>query len=235
MGKWKGPLLLLLTLALVAAGALLPRLVAAVTDGSAAERVDYGELTPVELDLREKTSLTTEQKLFLVHHGDSIQISAADVSMTEAEALAAAENALTPYYDAGLLPTLAAGETTCSPVLTYSTINDFYGYFWQITILQDGNWQLELVLDDETGRLMSIFFWTGDHVFYEEKMDATLETFVDICLGALELERPEDSQYTGLDGERRSVRCWWLIPDNSGELNFSVEFMLCPNGFDIVG
>lgn len=232
---WISVISLLLAAALIAVGANLPGITGAVADKATIGSISYDAFQSVQLELREGNTLSTVEKFFLVRNSESIVVSENDTVMTEAQAKAAAEAALEPYFDAGLLPGWE-GEyaITCRPVLAYDTATALYGYFWGVylTLEEDAPYsQLNLVIDDETGKLVNLYFWMREPVFEAEELDDRLETFVHTFLGGLELDLPEEGRDTTTSKEGRSTQYFWSFENLNGQTSFGAEFCIFPQGF----
>lgn len=171
---------LLLTVTVVAAGALLPSWVASALDRATLGQVEYADITSVELTLTEKREpLSIDAKLALMQIAQKIDIGFDVIenkaSMTEEEVLEATDIALTPYYDAGLL---ADGwkKSECRPYLYFDRNDlDRNCILWEVSLYSPHSANsayenLAVVIDDDTGTLLNIRYYTEETVF--EKKNA---------------------------------------------------------------
>lgn len=228
MRKWKLALLLLLTAALIIAGAKLPGITSAVTDSAALGKVSYGILESVQLELRERNSLTTMEKLILSRSGDSIEVTEKDTRMTMEQALEAADEALAPYIDAELITWVGERTTECHPRLMFEASFGLHGYFWNIFITYggDSSRNLNLLLDDATGKIITIYYATEETLFGETEMSGSLETFVQVYREGLDLPEPSYRKDSTL-GRNREVSYWW----EEGDYERCVVFCVYDTGF----
>lgn len=235
MRKWKIPLLLLLTAGLIVAGAWLPKIIGDFSERASSEGVGYGDIQSVELELRERTTLSMLEKVYLVHQSESITVPESDTAMTTEQAIAAAEAALAPYQDAGLLLGWEGEYTvTARPVLSLDAVSGLYGYFWSVYLTFGGKEpysQLNLTIDDETGKIIDIYFWNQEQVFPYEKQNYYLETFTQIYLSELELEEPYMVRDTTTSKEGISMQYWWTFRNNDGLIDYGLEFCCFLQGF----
>lgn len=228
-------LILLLTAALLVAGAYLPKLTGSLTD-AAALQAGYSDIQSVELELRERTELTMLEKVYLARNSESINVTENDTVMTMEEAIAAAENALVPYFSAGLLPQWGGEYSSeARPILSMDLASGLYSYFWVVYLFIEempySHSQLNLVIDDQTGKILDIYCWSSDQVFPEEECCANLSVFMEIYLNELALEIPYETNHTSTDKTGCSIQYFWTLPNNDGILDFSQEFCFFPWGF----
>lgn len=234
---WISAASLLLAVALIMAGANLPAITGALTDKAAIGAVSYDTLQSVQLELREREKQSTVEKLFLMHTSESIAVAENDTLMTEEQVKAVAEAALEPYFSAGLLPGWEGEHTlSCRPVLSFNIASSLYGYFWGVylTIEEEAPYsQLNLVIDDETGRLVDIYFWMREPVFEEDELGRYLEAFIDVFFDGLELEQLEDRWEATGSLDERSAQFFWSVEDLNGKNDFGMTFCIFPQGFYI--
>lgn len=235
MRKWKIPLLLLLTAALIVAGAYLPKVIGDFLERASSEGVGYGEIQSVELELRERNTLSMLEKVYLAQHSEAIAVSESDTAMTTEQAISAAEAALEPYRDAGLLRGWEGEYTvTARPVLSLDAVSGLYGYFWCVYLTFGGKEpysQLNLMIDDETGKIIDIYFWNQEQIFPYEKQSYYLEAFIQIYMSELGLEPSREAKDTTTSSEGRSTQYWWSFPNQDGILDFGLEFCCFTQGF----
>lgn len=162
MKKWKIPLVLLLTLALLIAGAILPGIVAAVQDSTTVNQPGLGTIPSIELELtRVQTSCPVLGTLAMIREGQFYSIAESNAAMSTDEAISAVETALAPYYEKELIPyNWSDVGVSATPHLVYHTGNStFSGILWVISIAWDSNAHfLDIYLDDATGKLVYLHF-----------------------------------------------------------------------------
>lgn len=228
MRKWKLTLLLLLTAALILAGAKLPGITSAVTDKAAAGKVSYGILESVQLEFRERNSLSTMEKLILCRSGDSIEASEKDTRMTKEQALEAADEALAPYIDAELITWVGERSAECHPRLMFEASYGLHGYFWDICISYgvDSGKILNLLLDDATGKIVVMDYAVDENLFEEMRISDGLDTFVQIYQEEMHLPEPEYRK-DDIRGGVREASYWW----EEGEYERCIVFCVYDKGF----
>lgn len=245
--KMKTLLLILLAAALLAACAALPAVAAAVQDRSAVNHSGFSGLKSVKLELHEKDeTLPMLGKLACLRNMASVNIAPIQASMTEEEAIAAAEAAMVLYEEAGIFQWLDLTCLSAVPKLSMDPedASEFIMY-WTVTFVgeTDGGPSLLLDVDDDTGKILCISYavygsYTMDDVW--ERNAGILDAFTDIYfsqLGLTEAAQQVISTGTGYkyferDGECSSAQ--YSFSDTVyGEINleFSVDgaggFSLC--------
>lgn len=213
MRKLKIALIFLVTVALLTVGAVLPRLVAMVTDRNHLNQSGTQEMQSINLDLSgERRALSTVGKIDLLSRGQTINITEKEASMTVAEVNAAVEAAMAEYVDAGIFEWFDITAWNTQPKLCVDPdAPDNYGIFWMVTILNENEpYQcLMMDIDDETGKVFSIRY--DIYVAYslegiEERNFGIRDTFVHVYLSQLGLWDDRGNvepyvEYGELDGE----------------------------------
>ena len=169
MRKLKILLLILLTVALLIAGANLPRIIAAVQDGNMVNHFSFGEMDSISLDFSEpdagepETSSSLLEKLALIRDGSFYDIPPDNYTISQSDIEEIVKAGLAPYYDVNLIPEdWRDCEVSALPYMVYSsTPISNYGILWVVTIHwpQSGD-NLELYVDDETGRILYLHYNT---------------------------------------------------------------------------
>lgn len=251
---------LLIAAALIFAGAMLPRISAAVTDGAKNKKNGSAPLQSIELDLennpREEEAqpdeilyhLSFEKKMYTV----AIQMSRA--SMTEEEVYAAADKAMADYAKAGIFEWFPYTFLQAEPVLAINTgsrnsesIADMR-IIWCVSYVHEGEpyQSLSLHIDDETGKIFDI--WYADYANqikfdkkspeYEAYMNNILDNFTRIYFDQLGLsERKQECEENGfceervLDNGASYVREYIMGYGNSDDI--SILFQAEPDGFTL--
>lgn len=215
MRTLKTMLIFLVTVGLIAAGANLPKLVAAVMDQDTMNQAGYRAMQSVALDLSgERRPLSTAGKLVLLRQGRTIAITEREASMTEAEVNAALEAQMDQYIAAGIFGWFDFTSWITQPYLCIAPDEpDHYNIFWTVTIVNENKpyQSLNVDIDDETGKIYAIRFdqygsYSLDGVW--ERNFSTMEAFVSIYLSQLGLPETEQNaavepnmEYGELDGE----------------------------------
>ena len=204
MRKVKLALLLVLTAAVLVGGAALPHLMAAVTDSRASGKVSYAPVQTVELELDAngaEEAADMMAKLALYDAMYTIPLDLAAAQMTQEQVIAAAQNELQPYVDAGLME-----WCDFDYVMTefYAAIDPFdpdqTNTFWGVTLsLQEKPYtSVFLHLDDETGKILYLTYTTQGRDFSAEEQAVVLELFPSIYFDALGLG--ESAEYLRVNG-----------------------------------
>ena len=219
---------------MITLGAFLPGLTAAVVDRQ--QKIGYADIAPVELELQEKDSLTMLEKVYLSRSSsDALDISSTSMQMTEDMVKDAVRAGLEPYREADLLRGWTEDTLfQCRPILMIDEATGLYGQAW-VVFLSRGvthTAQINLLVDDETGRLLDIYSWSFDWLYASRDMSECLETFMALYLQGLELEEPYYIRDTTTSSEGVSLQCWWQFPlDSDSAVDFDIEFCFFPQGF----
>ena len=188
MRKLKTLLVLLLTLALITAGANLPKIVSAVRDRTAGNEVQYGTMQSVELVLSEEPeTLPAIAKLALMR-GTFYRISESEAEMTHGEVVTAVEKALAPYYEWEMIScSWDDAQITLTPYFVNNPNDeDHYSIFWEVAAVWElqENYYLNLYLDDETGKILFLDYKSGTALEVYD-LQSYLNLFRDIFLASL--------------------------------------------------
>lgn len=180
MHKIRITILLLMTALLLAAGAVLPGIVAAVQEDGQMNEVGYSPIQSVELKLtEEQESLPMLGKLSLFNDGGLYAVSEDEAAMTREDVREAVERELAHYYEWEMIPyNWVDSSFIATPYLAYGTDNDaMYSIFWEVAIYCDSenSFSLNLYVDDETGKILSLHF---DSVWPLEIYD--LQVYLDL-------------------------------------------------------
>ena len=234
MGKLKTVLILLLTVLLVICVAYLPRIVASVQDKGTMGEVHYGQTQSVQLEIREKVS-SMGKLAMLGRLGGTIDIPDGKASMTREEVELAAMEALQPYVDAGLVSPFSVYSMDIRCVLGHTAIGPaLSGIFWTVFLTGDeeGLFAADLIIDDETGRLLHISI--TDNFFAPAVGKAeSLAIFAELYFTGLDI--PDYGQYATdhLDdwyiGENVEGVRYWFPETDYGEI--FMDFYIHQYGF----
>lgn len=199
MKRIKLPALLLLTLALLALGAVLPRIAAFLQDAARQNRSGRSEMQALELDLAEERNLLSYMgKLSALGRGEAISISDGAVAMTETQAYAAAEKAMAAYEDAGIFQWFDVSYASAQPYISISLENTSHtAVYWTVSYMhkKDPNQNLEVDIDDETGQVLRVTYHEYSSYSMEgvwERNKDILERFAEIYFSQLGLAEQAD-------------------------------------------
>lgn len=238
MRKIRTWLICLTAVALIAAGANLPRFVAGVMDREIINQSGSRDMASIALDLSgERRSLSTAGKLALLRQGTFISVTENEATMTEAEVNAAVEEAMDEYIAAGIFDWFDYTAWTTQPKLCIDrNAPDNYGLFWTVTVINELEpyQTLMLDIDDETGKIYSIHYdcygtYSLESVW--ERNAAVMDAFTHVYLNQLGLLDQENMEpymeYGELDGEVLYGR--FLLTDaDHGEI--AMEFYVTGTG-----
>lgn len=212
MRRIKTILLFLVTAGLIAAGANLPKLTAALSDRETMNQAGSHPMQSVSLDLSgERKPLSPAGKLVLLRGGKTIAITENEANMTQAEINGALETQMEAYIDAGIFAWFDYTSWITQPYLCIDPDKpENYGIFWTVTIVNENEPYQSLLMDidDETGRICSIRFdqyssysldgvWERNHTV----MDAFARVYLS-QLGLIDAANAEPNlEYGELDGE----------------------------------
>ena len=164
MRKLKIPLLILLTIALLVAGANLPALAAAIQDKGIVNHAGFGEIESLKLDFSDSEVTPLLQKLALLRDGSFYTVSPDKTKIRQSEVEQLVKDRLTLYYQDELIPyNWKNYEFSALPHLVYSNADqDTYAIFWVVDICwpETENY-LSLYLDDETGLILYLHYGTA--------------------------------------------------------------------------
>lgn len=161
MGKVKNILAILLTVILLAGGSLLPVAAARVQDKTTTNVVRYENIEALQLRLEEEEalSMTYQEKIFLIMHGEGLEVTDEKTRLKENDVLEATYAALTPYMELFFGKQLDHDYIHYYPVMVYDGADPSrYAYYWYVTMSLDVSQddQVIVVLDDETGKLLAV-------------------------------------------------------------------------------
>ena len=247
MRKIRIPILLLLTAVLIAAGALLPRIVAAVQDTVHTNKAGYSDIQSVALEFgesKDQAAVRMMKKLTLEKNMHTLPIDTAEASMTEAEVYEAVEACMDVYVANGLFRWFKDTYRSVEAYLAIDPDNaNNISVFWAVHIVKEDDpyHNLFLHLDDETGKIIYL-----DYVNYEpnettytpgEAFTETLyreaEAFTSIYfdqLGLTDMASHAQVEVLERDGDVLELR-YTFSDEEYGEL--TIEFYVQTNGFYI--
>lgn len=197
MGKVKNVLVVLLTAVLLVGGSLLPAGAARFQDKTTNNVVQYENIEALQLRLEEEVlSMSYPDKMALVMHGVSAEISNEKMKIKEERIMEAVHAALTPYTD------LFFGAPFDNdyfdndhikyyPVMVYALEDPSrYAYYWHVILSLDMsiNDTVSLLLDDETGKALAVELVDPEMYINEAYLAELQESLASTYFNELDLE-----------------------------------------------
>lgn len=243
MGKLRA-LLLLLTVLCIIGGAMLPRVVARVTDRLDADQVVYGQMQSVQLELNvteQPDPARMLQMLALERNMTTIPVTEAEASMTEEEVYAAVQRQMDEYCDVGIFQWFDVTHRTADPYLAMDPDDpDNFGIIWGVSLSHQESpyHNLFVHLDDATGKILMLDYYTEEYLYPSEEQRYVFEPWTDTYFAQLGLSYnteyvqslETDVSETRLDDDTMMVR-YTFQEIEFGEIY--LEFYVSPNGFYI--
>lgn len=195
MNKFKSPLILLLSAALIIFGALLPRTVAAIQDDVDINQVNYAPISEVHLEFNDDV-MTMKEKFMIMHHDQTnVPVPAKLCTRTQENIMELVQDTIEVYTEAGLIPfsvDVAQCLNDCKAYLGYSYYTETSFVYWSIVLsnIEWSDWMLYLRIDDETGAIMKIEY-LHQATLYELPLDDKLDSFCQLYLEGLGTEFEE--------------------------------------------
>ncbi len=238
MNKLKLFISLIAAGALVVLGAFLPVIVSTAQDNDGFGTPGAHDVTPVDLHIRRDN--TALAKLSLLKQGGFIPLSIEQTSIGSAYFTATAE-ALDPYVQIGLIPGISRASLQETAYLSQNPENrDHFGVFWDCYAYYEGTQgSISATIDDETGKLLGIGYYTfGKPIYGEAEISELLDAAVAIYFRHLGIENYADyetdqlsqsySDYVFVD-EVAQIRAFVFPDETYGEVR--VEFVMHGRGF----
>lgn len=241
-------LILLLTVALIALFAVMPKLAAAVSDQFTNGRSGSAPMQSVELAL--DAHKTDEpgymmRKLALEQRMVTIPIEPEQASMTEEEVLNAAQVGMSVYIEANMFDWFEYTFCSAEPYLGIDPEDkNNNSIFWGVTFTtQSAPYHyLFLHIDDETGRILYLSYETDGpdkfNYYYPENQRLMMEGFVDAFFSPLNLTRR--NEYENLLGESvieqdltDDVTCVVYTFEDAQYGTIHVAFHISPEGLHV--
>lgn len=236
MRKLKTPILLLLTAVLLAVGAALPKIVAAVQDHNTIGEATFDTVESIRLNIRQDAPGLAKLAM-LYKLDDVIEMSENSASMTREEVEKAAYAALEPYINAGIMHEFEKWNIEARPLLGQVPGQpELMSVFWSVDITGDPDvfYYVGVTIDDETGQLININC-TSNYVIEESIREDVLGTFCDIFFTELGIAEYADFATNDLEGQYigdNAVGIRYRFGDAVyGEIN--VDFFVHEYGFHI--
>lgn len=235
MSRHKTVLRVLSAVALVAVLAVLPILSARWQDRVTLGKSALGQMQDVQLNFQDRISGLG--LLALMDHGRNWTLDASAASMTQEDAEHAARKVLETYQDAGFIDRALSFDVHLSEVRTVSLPYGLAGVVWNVILVaQEGNThfaELDLSLDDATGRVMSVNYGSNDLLPEQARQELLLD-FADLFFRQLEIEEYTQAAVDDLDntyiGDNGACAQRYRFGDSEyGEIN--VDLYVFQQGF----
>lgn len=188
MSKLKTGIAAVLTLALLVGGAFFPKLVSAVQDQISRDNATSNPIRSIQLEIEKNVSVLGRM-VMLVNVQGAIELTENKTKMTSQEVMDAARKGLQPYIDVNLIKYNEA-EVTLSPhLLQVPDMLELQGIVWSvaITIAADPYSYINLIIDDETGHILQIWYASEDNPCDIPAEDA-LVLLAEIFFSSLDLD-----------------------------------------------
>lgn len=200
MKQYKWMFGILLAASVIGGCAFLPIFAASVQDGMTTEKVHYQDMDPVQLEFHdpegEAERLSILGKLALCADPVQVEVSENETRMTYDETYTEILAVIDRYIAAGLLPEIFRHSgIKLTPMLTYDRpTSGNYAIIWNVIVTPKKTYEpyyLAVSLDDETGKLLQIFFSCGEPMYESETLGKLMDTFTAIYFSELGLEPTE--------------------------------------------
>lgn len=159
MAKLKGFIAVVLTLALIVAGAYFPKAISTILDWQNCGNVSTNPISSIRIEIAK--DIPSLGKLALLSRlGSRIELAESKAKMNKEEVMGAVYTGIQPYVDAQLM-VYSGFEVNMYPSLIQAKDDqDFQRIVWFVEITGDpANYTfLQLILDDETGDIIMISF-----------------------------------------------------------------------------
>ena len=161
--KVKSSLLLLLAVAVVITGALLPRIFANSRDAEQLDQLTFHQISTVQLEFVENEISMRETLGILCRDTDAIEVPLDLAAHTKEDILLMASQFISHYQDAGLIlhdVDVKTHLSGCVPQLQYEdNSNRKSNIFWVVHLMSvQENWEMYLTIDDNSGKLCNISY-----------------------------------------------------------------------------
>lgn len=193
MHKRKICIAVLLTFALLAAGACFPNIVSHILDWQHNGVPSYNPIMSIQLEI--KRDVPALGRLAMMSRMDGyIELAESKASMTKEEVMTAVSNGLAPYIDTQLMDAqlmeYSESDVQLHPCLIQvPNMPDLQGVVWFVTVSADPNAfsYLGMAIDDETGDILQINYTCEVEMNTISGVEA-LNQFADIFFSSLGIE-----------------------------------------------
>jgi len=192
MKKYSNGILFIGILFIIVLGGLFPVMVAKVEDHLIDDKVHYEEMKTLNMFRK----LNDTQKVYLLGHGVKTEISERRASLKQEEMREILTEAFASYYGIGLIKSdVTEFDLKCTPFLYYSsTESNFSAVFWQVqmeAVTEFGQY-VQLYLDDETGKIVTISYECTEPVYEKGKFEYYIRKLSSLYQSCMDFENTED-------------------------------------------
>ena len=159
MAKLKGLIAVVLALALIVAGAYFPKAISTILDWQNGGNVSTNPISSIRIEISK--DIPSLGKLALLSRlGSSIELTESKAKMNKEEVMEAVYTGIQPYVDSQLLAYSEQSVQMYPSLIQAKDDQDLQSIVWFVEITGDpANYTfLQLILDDETGRILMISF-----------------------------------------------------------------------------
>lgn len=240
MGKVKSVLAILLTAFLLIGGGLLPVAATRLQDKTTTNVVQYENIEALQLRLEEEAlSMSYQEKMFLLMHGEGLEITDEKTKIKEERIMEAVYGALMPYMDLFLGGSFDNDHIEYYPVMVYDASDPSrYVYYWHVILSLDMSFEdtVSLVLDDETGKALAVELIDPEMNIEEAYLPELQYTLAAAYFTDLEIEPVAEwplavEKYDGM-GSSLAATEYAFIDDMHG-VEINVQIGVRPDGFFI--
>lgn len=214
MHRLKNIFIILLTVTLIMAGAVLPSVVSSVFDDAVIEKSGSRSVKTVQLNVSDEENRTEKaellKKLAMMKNMSTIPVTENETTMTEEDACTAADLCLQEYKSAGIIPSFDITYWSAEPYMAVESQNvGNYFFFWAVNLVNEYEpyHNLLLHIDDETGKILYINYISSAEEYMNTDRYTLMESFSEIYLqelGILQDVRETDEtngEFAYVDGE----------------------------------
>ncbi len=220
----KAFLAILAALALVLAAGFLPRFTAAQQDKTDQDKILFAAVSGVQLDFDQGSDLTMRQTLaMMIHPQDQVEIPTELASMKQEKVERIAAAAVEKLFQTGILFQSPEEYSLWyrSTVLCYGPENR-NNIFWQLAYEDPkGNSTFIFTIDDRTGTVCGIEFYSAQQQYDRDQMPLILERFTGQFLTGLgeefvdvDVSKLMKNTQSPADGSYLAAEMTWQDPDS---------------------
>lgn len=200
--KLRNALILLLSAAVILAGAVLPEWVGTWQDNTGSGQVSYAKVSEVQLEFSgSESSLSMRNKLaMLAGNTISMEIPESLAKLSSADLGNIVEDTISKYQDLGLMASnLTVNLREQQPYLIYwDDSKTRSNIFWDVHVYFDGDLSMSLIVDDQTKTVCTLSYGRPDG-WYPEYADVNKQALSadaqTLCQAVLEELGSEFSNY----------------------------------------
>lgn len=159
MAKLKGFIAVVLAVALIVAGAYFPKAISTILDWQNGGNVSTNPISSIRIEIAK--DIPSLGKLALLSRlGSSIELTESKAKMNKEEVMEAVYTGIQPYVDSQLIAYSEQSVQMYPSLIQAKDDQDLQSIVWFVEITGDpANYTfLQLILDDETGRILMISF-----------------------------------------------------------------------------